>query len=89
MDRIALDAEVALRRSGHNTYRVRVYDVSTHGCRIEFVERPEVEEHVWVKFDGLDAIESAICWVDGFVVGVEFVSPMHPAVFETLVTRLR
>ena len=88
-DRIALNADVALRRSGQNNYRVRVYDASTHGCKLEFVERPQFEEHVWVKFDGLDAIESAVCWVNGFVVGVEFVRPMYPPVFEALVARLR
>ncbi len=89
MDRIALDADVALRRSGHHTYRVRVYDVSMHGCKLEFVERPQVEEHLWVKFDGLDAIESAVCWTNGFIVGVEFVCPIHAAVFDALVERLR
>ena len=88
-DRIALDADVSLRRSGQNLYRVRVYDVSTHGCKLEFVERPRIDERVWVRFDGLDAIESAVCWVDGFVVGVEFVRPMYPPVFDALVSRLR
>ena len=88
-ERIALDAEVALRRTGQHLYRVRVYDASPHGCRLEFVERPRVAEHVWVKFDGLDSIESLVCWVEGFVVGVEFVRPMYPAVFDALVARLR
>lgn len=88
-NRIALDADVALRRSGQNNYRVRVYDASPLGCKLEFVERPRVDEHVWVKFDGIDAIESSVCWVNGFVVGVEFVRPIYPAVFDALVTRLR
>ena len=70
-------------------YRVRVYDASSHGCRLEFVERPQVDDHVWVKFDGLEAIESRVRWVRGFVVGVEFVRPMYPAVFDALVARLR
>ena len=87
-ERVELDADVALRRSGHATYRVRVHDVSPHGCKLEFVERPQVDELVWVKFQGLDAIESAVCRVDGFVVGVEFVQAIHPAVFEALVARL-
>lgn len=88
-DRIALDADVSLRRSGQNTYRVRVYDVSPHGCKLEFVERPAFDEQVWVKFEGLDSIECLVCRIDGFVVGVEFVHPMHPAVFESLIARLR
>jgi len=88
-DRVALDADVSLRRSGQNTYRVHVFDVSPHGCKLEFVERPKVDEHVWVKFEGLDSIECLVCRLDGFVVGVEFVRPMHEAVFKSLVARLR
>jgi hypothetical protein len=87
-DRIAVNAEVALRRSRQNTYRVRVYDASPLGCKVEFVERPALDERVWIKFDGLEAIEGLVCWIDGFVVGVEFVSPMYPAVFEALLPRL-
>ena len=87
-DRVAVNAEVALRRPGQNHYRVRAYDASPLGCKLEFVERPELAERVWVKFDGLDALEGQVCWVDGFVVGVEFVRPMHAAVFDALVPRL-
>jgi hypothetical protein len=43
---------------------------------------------VWVKFDGLDAMEGQVIWVAGFVAGVEFIRPMHPAVFDALVPRL-
>jgi hypothetical protein len=83
--RVALDAEVALRRSGQHNYQVRVHDASPYGCRIEFVERPSLDERVWVKFEGLQAIEGMVCWVEGFVVGVEFVNPIHPAVFDRLI----
>ena len=88
-ERVAVNAEVALRRSSQLTYRVRAYDASPHGCRLEFVERPELDERIWVKFDGLNAIEGLVCWIDGFVVGIEFVNPIYPAVFDALVPRLR
>jgi PilZ domain-containing protein len=88
-DRIALNAEISLRRPGRPHYRVRVYDASLHGCKVEFVERPSLDEHVWLKFEGLDAIEGLVCWIDGFVAGIEFVRPIHPAVFERLVPTLR
>lgn len=86
--RVHVAAEVMLRRAGHRGYRVRIFDVSPHGCKAEFVERPELEEHVWVKFDGLDSIEAAVCWVRGFDVGLEFENPIHPAVFSMVVARL-
>jgi hypothetical protein len=77
-----------LRRAGHRGYRVKIFDVSPHGCKAEFVERPELDEHVWVKFDGLDSIEAMVCWVRGFDVGLEFENPIHPAVFSMVVARL-
>lgn len=87
-ERVAVNAEVALRRSGQLNYRVRVFDASPLGCRLEFVERPQLDERVWVKFERLDAIEGVVCWVEGFYAGIEFAAPMHQAVFESLLSRL-
>ena len=87
--RVTLQAEVLLRRSGQSHYRVSVHDISPEGCRMEFVERPRLDETVWVKFDGLDAVESSVCWIKGHDVGIEFTRPIHPAVFDVLVKRLK
>lgn len=87
-ERVALNASVSLRRSGQLNYRVRVFDASLHGCRVEFVERPQLDEQLWVKFDGLQPIEAEVCWIEGVAVGVNFVQPIHPAVFDGLVFRL-
>jgi hypothetical protein len=84
-ERIALDAAVSLRRSGQLNYNVRAYDASLHGCRVEFIERPQLDERVWVKFDGLQPLEAEVCWVEGFAAGLNFVNPIHPAVFSRLV----
>ena len=86
--RVSLQAEVKLRRSGHHHFLVNVHDISPEGCKLEFVERPRLEETVWVKFDGLDAIESNVCWVKGSDVGISFAHPIYPAVFDGLVRRL-
>lgn len=82
--RIALHAEVSLRRPGRRTYIVRIFDASCHGCKIEFVDRPRLNERAWVKFEGMQALEATVCWVDGFIAGVKFENPIHPAVFESL-----
>ena len=87
--RTSLAAEVLLRRSGHHHYMVNVYDISSSGCRIEFVERPRLDETVWVKFEGLDAIESTVCWLKGSDAGVEFARPIYQPVFEALVGRVK
>jgi len=86
--RIEVKAEVALRRSGQLNYRVRVFDASPLGCKLEFVERPQLDERVWVKFDRLEAIEGVVCWVEGCKAGIQYDKPMHPAVFEMLLPRL-
>jgi hypothetical protein len=87
-ERQRLDATVSLRRPGQLSYRVNVLDASLHGCRVEFVERPNIDEQLWVKFDGLQPLECEVCWVQGFTAGVNFVQPIHPAVFAQLLQRL-
>lgn len=42
-----------------------------------------------MKFEGLESLSGLVCWVDGFVAGVEFDKTIHPAVFDRLVTQLR
>ena len=86
--RVALQAEVQLRRTGQHHYRVNVFDISPEGCKLEFVERPRLDETVWVKFDGYDAIQSSVCWVEGHSAGIEFERPIYPAIFERIVARL-
>jgi hypothetical protein len=87
-ERVALDAVVMLRRSGHLNFRVRVFDASLHGCRVEFVDRPELDEQLWVKFDDLQPIAAEVCWVEGFSAGLNFRQPIHPAVFDRLIANL-
>ena len=86
--RFGLSAEVTLRRVGHGGYRAKIFDVSPLGCKAEFVERPALDEHVWVRFQGLEALGAMVCWVRDFEVGLEFENPIHPAVFEGLVAKL-
>ena len=71
--RLTFDGEVAVRRSGTHGFRVHIFDASPEGCKIEFVERPAVGERIWVKFDGMDALEATVCWVEGHIGGVHFI----------------
>jgi hypothetical protein len=87
--RIDIQAVVQLRRSGQHNYLVNVHDLSREGCRLEFVERPSLDERVWIKLEGLETLEAMVCWTEGFCAGVEFVRPIHGAVFDHLVGRLR
>ena len=86
--RLPVVAEVILRRSGQHNYLVTVHNLSRHGCKLEFVERPTLGECVWVKLVGLEALEARVCWVDGFLIGVEFRNEIHPAVFDLIMHKL-
>jgi len=87
--RATLVAEALLRRAGRRQYVARISDLTPRGCRIEFIERPKAGETLWLKFAGLDSIEAAVRWVDGFHGGLEFLRPIHASVFELLLARLR
>lgn len=82
--RVSFTAEAGIRRSGGRAFRVNVYDLSRVGCKIEFIERPSLEERVWVKFDNLEAIEGVVRWIDGYTGGVQFKQPLHEAVFRSI-----
>jgi hypothetical protein len=83
-DRRSSSIEVGIRRSGGHSFRVRLFDLSPKGCKVEFVERPEVGERIWVKFDTLQGIAGSVRWVAGHVGGIQFEPAMHEAVFHAL-----
>lgn len=87
-NRVQISAMAKLRRRGHHNFTVKAYDLSPEGCKLEFMERPELEETVWIKFEGLELLQAKVCWVQDLCVGAEFERPLHPAVFETLAGRL-
>jgi hypothetical protein len=68
---------------------VTIYDLSPEGCRVEFVDRPTLSERLWVKLEGVEALEGTVCWIEGHCVGLQFRRPLHPAVFGTLLKRFR
>lgn len=87
-ERISLNAEIVMRRLGKANYRVRTFDVSAHGCKVELIDRPRIGEHLLVKFDRLEVLDSEVVWVEEFVAGLRFERPIHPAVFDLLLARL-
>jgi hypothetical protein len=88
-ERISVEGEVSMRRAAKLAFRVRVYDLSPEGCKAEFVERPDIGEQLWIKFDGMEALEAKVRWIVGAKAGLRFVRPLHAAVFDLLVAKLR
>jgi PilZ domain len=87
--RVETTAEVTMRRLGHANFKVRVFDLSPKGCKVELIERPNEREHVLVKFEGLEVLEAEVCWITAKTAGLRFERPIHPAVFDLLIERLR
>jgi len=87
-ERVSVEGEVSMHRRNKTTYRVHIYDLSPEGCRAEFVERPEVNEQLWIKFDGLEHIGADVRWIVGSKAGLKFQRSFHPAVFDLLIARL-
>ena len=88
-ERVSVEGEVSMHRRNKVTYRVHIYDLSPEGCRAEFVERPELHEKLWIKFDGLEPLGADVRWLTGAKAGLKFMRSFHPAVFELMVARLR
>ena len=86
-DRTQLRAEVNLRRPGHHNLRVTVFDASPCGCKVEYIDRPQLEEKLFVKFDGLEPLRANVRWIGQSEAGLQFDRPIHPAVFQLLVGR--
>ena len=87
-ERVSVEGEVAMRRAGKTHFRVHIYDISPDGCKAEFVDRPELGEQLWIKFDGMEALEAHVCWIVGARAGLRFSRGLHSAIFDMLVARL-
>jgi hypothetical protein len=88
-ERVSVEGEVTMHRRSKVSYRVHIFDLSPEGCRAEFVERPELHEQLWVKFDGLEHIAADVRWITGTKAGLKFMRAFHPAVFDLLLARLK
>jgi hypothetical protein len=79
--------EAGVLRSGGRSVRLRIFDLSAEGCKIEFVERPSVGERIWVKFDGLESMAGIVRWTAGDIGGIAFEQPLDAAGFRQLANR--
>ena len=77
-----------MRRMGSFSFQVTLEDVSTGGCKVELVEFVEVNDHVIARFPGIEPFSPKVTWADSRFAGIDFDRPLHPAVFEQLLSRL-
>jgi hypothetical protein len=80
--------QLLVRRIGGFNFQAGLKDVSTDGCRIELIEEFEAGEDLIARFPQLEPLGAWVRWTLGPTAGVEFMRPIHPAVFKFLLKRL-
>jgi len=85
--RVRCIAEIAMRRMGSFSFQVMLEDVSVGGCKVELVEFVDVNDHVIARFPGIEPFSATVSWADSKYAGIDFERPLHPAVFEQLLSR--
>jgi hypothetical protein len=86
--RFGLASRVVIRPIGGFNCEVRLDDASAAGCRVEMVEPVDVGESLIARFPQLEPLVAKVCWSKHTTAGLSFSKPMHPAVFDTVLTRL-
>ena len=90
-ERVAERVRVALtagfRESFTRKVLVNVFDLSTHGFRIETYLGVHEGETVWLTLPGIEAQEAKIVWIRGDYVGCKFVKPLHEVVLQMIAAR--
>lgn len=76
-----------LRQRGASVVTIDVVDLSTHGFRASTHLDLQKDSDVWLKLPGLEPLHARVAWMDGYLVGCEFVRPLHPAVLQMVVRR--
>jgi hypothetical protein len=86
-ERTYVDMGAGLRQRGASGVSVQVLDLSTHGFRASTHLDLQKGADVWLKLPGLEALHARVAWMNGYLVGCEFVRPLHPAVLQMVVRR--
>jgi hypothetical protein len=86
--RAPLRSEIVIRRIGGFNFHVALKDISSGGCRVEMIEPCAVGDAVITRLPELEPLGSCVCWSEGSTTGIEFLTVIHPAVFDALLARL-
>lgn len=87
-NRVGMTSEVLVRRLGGFNFNIALKDISRGGCRVEMLEPSEVGDPVIARLPQLEPLGSRVCWAEGTTTGMQFLTTIHPAVFDMLLTRI-
>lgn len=82
--RAALRVAATMREGSQSKVRVRLIDISTHGCRIECTSTVAADARIWLNMAGLEAQHCRVVWHCQEFVGLEFEQPLAEAVLDRL-----
>lgn len=80
---LVLSCEV--RQGTRAWQRVVLEDLSASGFRISGLAHPDSTKALSIRIPGMQLLSARIRWNAGAVVGCEFTTPLHVAVFDHLV----
>jgi len=86
--RVPVAGDACVRRAGRFGFQLPLRDVSVAGCMVELVEAVHAEDRVIARLPGLEPFGARVAWASRYTASLHFDRPMHPAVFELLITRL-
>jgi hypothetical protein len=87
--RVPIELGAGLRQRGGTGVSVQILDLSIDGFRAStHLDLPPGAD-VWLRLPGLEPYQAKVAWAKGQYVGCAFVRPLHPAVLEMVVGRIR
>ncbi len=83
-NRAALSLAATMREGSRGKVRVRLIDISTHGCRVECSSTVAADTRLWLNIAGLEAQYCRVVWHCQEFVGLEFETPLADSVLDRL-----
>lgn len=78
--RAALNTQVFVRERSRSAMAAQLADLNSFGCRVEGMILVQSGAQVWIRLPGLEGIAVRVAWSEGTCFGLEFETPLHPAV---------
>jgi hypothetical protein len=84
-ERLAVEADVAMRQLGHEAVDARLINLSSRGFMAETTALITPGARVWLTLPGLPRTNALVVWARNGRVGGEFAAPIDPlAVFHAV-----
>jgi len=88
-ERVPIELGAGLRQRGGSGVSIQIVDLSVSGFRASTHLDLQPGADVWLRLPGLEAYQAKVAWTKGQYVGCAFERPLHPAVLDMIVRRIR